>query len=74
VAEGVHHFLICGLLEDAGCIFVTSSARQFGEVAVLDVGHRFTGKCSFEVLVGFDFWTCHLKFLSGGGFVAMDEL
>ena len=65
MAKSVHDFLVGGLLEDAGGVFVARSTRQFGEVAVLDVGHRLASESGFEVLEGFDVGTCHLGLLCG---------
>ena len=54
VPKGVHHFLVGGVLKGARRFLVTSGAGQFGEVAVLDVCHRFAGKGGLQVGHGLD--------------------
>ncbi|MDB5852950.1 MAG: hypothetical protein JWR22_991 [Herminiimonas sp.] len=52
VAEGVHDFLIGGVLEDFRDIICSGLAGEFGEITVLDMGHRFAGEGSLEVFDG----------------------
>src|SRR5262245_53728845 len=45
-------FLMSRFLEEAGDIFVAEFARDFGEVQILAIRHRFTSKRSHQVVLG----------------------
>ena len=47
--KGMHHFLIRGRLKMASGFFIARLASNLGKIAVLDVRHRFAGKCGLEI-------------------------
>ena len=65
VAEGVLHFLVGGLFEYSCRGLVACRTGDLGEVAVLDMRHRFAGKCRFQIGHGFDLGSFHVVLLSG---------
>ena len=49
MAKGMHHFLIGSRLKMAGGFFIAGLPSDLGEIAILDMRHRFAGKRGFEI-------------------------
>jgi hypothetical protein len=52
VAKGVCHFLVGGCFKRFGDGDCAGGARQSGEIALFNVGHRLAGKGGFEIFDG----------------------